>query len=224
MSRAFDIVFSLVALACALPALVLVPLGILISDPGPVFYRADRVGKDARVFQMLKFRSMRVSDHGSVITSANDRRVFTFGKIIRTLKLDEIPQLFNVLRGDMAIVGPRPEDPSIVAQHYTDWMRETLHVAPGLTSLGSVFYYARGEALIDEADPEATYVHRLLPLKLAVDRAHMGQRSVGNDLRVIALTGKAVVAKALGRPIGLAGIDFAAASRWASFAQISDLG
>ncbi len=223
MERAFDIVFSLIVLTLALPALVLVPLGILISDPGPVFYRAARVGRGGQVFDMLKFRSMRVSSRGPLITAAHDRRVFAFGKVIRALKLDEIPQLFNVLRGDMAIIGPRPEDPSIVAAHYTDWMHETLQVTPGLTSFGSVFYYARGEALIDEADPEGTYVRRLLPLKLAVDRAHLGQRTLLNDFRVIALTARAVLSKVLGRPMRLAQIDFATAGQWASFAQVSDL-
>jgi lipopolysaccharide/colanic/teichoic acid biosynthesis glycosyltransferase len=148
------------------------------------------VGKDGTLFTMYKLRSMH-RDPGlpaSRITGQADPRVFRFGRWLRQAKLDELPQLVNVLRGDMAIVGPRPEDPAIVARHYTTLERETLRVRPGLASPGSLFHFTHGERWLGNADPEREYVDRLMPVKLALDVVYVRRASFGYDLRVIGRT------------------------------------
>ncbi len=153
------------------PLLAVIAIGILISDPGPVFYIAERVGAGGVRFRMYKFRTMRIAaGHGSRITGARDPRVFALGRWLRRLKLDELPQLLNIVRGDMAFVGPRPEDPWFVDRYYTDADRETLEVPPGLTSPGTLYYLTHAERLLDSTDAEASYVSGPLKAKLALDR------------------------------------------------------
>src|SRR6185437_15550370 len=134
--RLFDVVGAALALIVTAPLLGLAAIGIKLTDPqGPVLYRARRVGYLGREFTMLKLRTMKAGDGGR-ITGLHDDRVTAIGKILRKTKIDELPQLFNVLRGDMAIVGPRPEDPMIVRRHYESPDLETLGVRPGLASPG----------------------------------------------------------------------------------------
>jgi lipopolysaccharide/colanic/teichoic acid biosynthesis glycosyltransferase len=164
--RLFDVCCAAVALVFTAPLIALAAIGIKLTDPGPVFFRARRVGYLGRQFTMLKLRTMKVGGgcerSGPVITGLNDDRVSSIGKILRRTKIDELPQLFNVLRGDMAIVGPRPEDPTIVRQHYSSADLETLGVRPGLASPGSIYQYTSGDHLLTGADPEAHYVDKLL--------------------------------------------------------------
>lgn len=188
MKRLFDIFFSSFFLLIALPFFVFAIVGILLTSPGPIFYKAQRVGKGRKSFSMLKFRSMRVSNYGPVITSGNDDRIFRFGAFLRKTKIDEFPQFLNVLRGDMSIVGPRPEDPKIVADGYTPWMMKTLDVKPGITSSGALFYYAYSEDLLDENDPEKSYIETLLPRKLATELGYIKRASFLNDIGIILLT------------------------------------
>lgn len=214
MKRAFDIGFAALVLVLTLPLWLIVIVGIRIASPGPVFYRATRAGRHGTRFAMLKFRSMHEGRTGAAITAHRDPRVFGFGALIRRLKLDELPQLLNVLRGEMSIVGPRPEDPAIVAAHYSDWMMETLRVRPGMTGPGSVFYYSGGEALVDPDDPEGSYAARLLPPKLAIERAYMDRATLASDLIEIARTAAAVIGVVLGRPVAPDPRDLARAAEW----------
>ncbi len=211
MKRSVDIMAAVVALFLTAPLLLIGIIGIKVTSPGPMLYRAKRVGKGGTLFEMLKLRSMHVTDGGPVITSRGDSRIFAWGRFLRASKIDELPQLFNVLRGDMSVVGPRPEDPAIVHAAYEPWMMETLDVRPGLTSPGSVYYYMNSEDLIDDADPEGSYIRDLLPMKLAVERVYIDRATVLSDIQVIFQTAWAVVAVATSLPGPAASADIPAA-------------
>ena len=173
--RLFDFITSLITLIVGAPILAAAAIGIRLSSPGPVLYRAQRVGRGASQFVMYKFRTMHIRS-GPVITAMRDSRIFAFGSLLRRLKIDELPQFFNVLRGDMSIVGPRPEDPMIVSKSYSREDHETLSVLPGLLSPGSIYYYTHGEQLVGNGDdPTTTYLEVALPIKLALDRVYVQQ-------------------------------------------------
>ena len=197
--RSLDIVLSAAALIVLLPVLLAAAVAVRLSSEGPVFYRAKRVGVGGRPFTMLKFRTMHVNHGGHVITAQNDPRVFPVGAVLRKTKIDELPQLLNVLVGQMSIVGPRPEDPKIVDEHYTDLQRETLNVRPGLSSPGSLYYYAHGEQLLNTDDPERAYVERLLSVKLALDLVYVREASLAYDVNVILRTIVVLVQIVLGK-------------------------
>jgi lipopolysaccharide/colanic/teichoic acid biosynthesis glycosyltransferase len=183
--RKTEAVLAAVALLLTAPVLVVIAMGILISDPGPVFYLAERVGVRGARFRMFKFRTMRIAAGPVIrIALARDPRVFPFGRLLRRLKLDELPQLLNIIRGEMAFVGPRPEDPWFVDRYYTGADRETLEVPPGLTSPGTIYYFMQAETSIDSTDTEASYVSGPLKLKLALDRAYVHKASAFYDLRL----------------------------------------
>jgi lipopolysaccharide/colanic/teichoic acid biosynthesis glycosyltransferase len=193
--RTLDLVLSAVALVAAVPLLAVAAVAIRLSSPGPVFYRATRVGRGGRPFTMYKLRTMHVNQTAaggriatSAITAKDDPRVFPVGSLLRQTKIDELPQLFNVLRGDMSLVGPRPEDPRFVAQNYTPADMATLDVRPGLTSPGSVWYYTSAEDGLTSDDPERHYVERVLPLKLALDLVYVREVSWRYDLALIGRT------------------------------------
>lgn len=189
VKRLFDVFASLFAILLLSPVLLLAYFSVRLASSGPAIYRAQRVGRGGKDFVMHKFRTMHVrASTGSVITSANDSRIFLVGRILRAMKIDELPQLFDVLTGKMSIVGPRPEDPKIVEQYYTPLARETLSVAPGLSSPGSVHYYMNSELHVDDSDPERFYVARLLPIKLAMDLVYMRRASLWYDMTVIVKT------------------------------------
>jgi lipopolysaccharide/colanic/teichoic acid biosynthesis glycosyltransferase len=201
IKRLLDVVLSTAALIVLGPIIMLAAVGIWLWDRGPVFYRARLTGREGRPFTMYKLRTMRV-DHGqfkSVITAADDPRVFPYGAWLRRAKVDELPQLLNVLRGDMSIVGPRPEHPTIVDRHYRPEHRELLRVRPGLTSPGTLYDYAHGDAIIGSADPERSYVERLLPLRLALDQVYVRRASLGYDVALVARTLGLIAATVWGR-------------------------
>src|SRR5256885_934528 len=209
VKRLFDICCATIALVLTSPVLAIAAIGIKLSDPGPVFYRARRVGFLGREFTMLKLRTMRTADGersrgsggsgGPVITALHDGRVSAIGRFLRRTKIDELPQLYNVLRGDMAIVGPRPEDPDIVRQHYSSEDLETLGVRPGLASPGSIYQYQSGDTMLTSDDPEGRYVDTLLKTKLALDRVYMRRATLRNDLSIIGRTLWTIGAVAAGR-------------------------
>jgi lipopolysaccharide/colanic/teichoic acid biosynthesis glycosyltransferase len=205
VKRLFDVVCAGVALVLTAPLLGLAAIGIKLTDPGPVFYRARRVGYLGRQFTMYKLRTMRhgkgnaSGGGGARITAHGDARVSTVGRLLRRTKIDELPQLFNVLRGDMAIVGPRPEDPAIVRQHYSSKDLETLGVRPGLASPGSIYQYVEGDKLLTDLDPEAGYVAKLLKTKLALDRVYIRRPSMRSDFAIIGRTLWAIGAMAAGK-------------------------
>jgi lipopolysaccharide/colanic/teichoic acid biosynthesis glycosyltransferase len=190
-----------VALVLTAPLIGIAAIGIKLTDPGPVFFRARRVGHLGREFTMFKLRTMRSEESGDgpLITGLHDDRVSRIGKLLRRTKIDELPQLYNVLRGDMAIVGPRPEDPTIVREHYSSGDLETLGVRPGLASPGSIYQYTSGEKLLTGDDPEGRYVDKLLKTKLAIDRVYIRHASLRHDVAVIGRTLWTIGAVAAGR-------------------------
>lgn len=214
--RVFDGAVAVGALLLTLPVLVIAAIGIKVTSPGPVFYKANRIGKGGKTFSMLKFRTMHVnSDQASAITAPSDNRIFGLGLWLRRLKIDELPQFWNILTGDMSLVGPRPEDPKIVQRDYKDWMNETLMVAPGVTGPGSVYGYIYGNDLLDDQDPEGSYARNLLPPKLALERAYMDRAGLLSDLGYILLTAWAIIAHTLGRDVRLPQADIDGAHHWA---------
>ena len=202
--RLFELALTALALVASIPILIVAALGIRLSSRGPVLYRAIRAGRRGRLFVMYKLRTMETRPGGaliadSVITAARDPRIFPFGALLRRVKVDELPQLFNILRGDMAVVGPRPEDPKVVAQHYTPEQWETLDVPPGLTSPGALYSTTHGETWLSEREAERDYFEHLMPLKLALDRVYVRHASLRYDLGVIGRTLLVVVGRAFGR-------------------------
>lgn len=198
--RVLDVIFAGVALVAVTPVLAVAAVGIRLAGPGPILYRAQRVGLNNRVFTMYKLRTMRMEQaNASAITAKDDPRVFPFGGLLRRTKIDELPQLYNILRGDMTIVGPRPEDPRMVERFYAPRHYETLRVLPGLTSPGSLYAYTHGEAQLDASDSEGCYAERLLPLKLAMDIVYVRRASLSYDLALIVRTAWMLGTALLGR-------------------------
>lgn len=188
LKRGFDIVASAMGLFLLSPLLVIIAAIIRLTSPGPILYRARRVGRYGREFTLYKFRSM-VADadkHGPGITAADDPRITLIGKLLRRTKLDELPQLFNVLRGDMSLVGPRPEDPRYVAL-YTPEQRNVLDVRPGITSLASLRYRDE-EALLTDKDWEQQYIEQVLPTKLAIELEYTENATLWRDIVIILQT------------------------------------
>jgi lipopolysaccharide/colanic/teichoic acid biosynthesis glycosyltransferase len=199
--RLFDIVSAILGLCVAAPILLLAAIAIRLTSPGPVLYRARRAGLGGRPFCMLKLRTMHV-DHAGVrsrITGINDPRIFPVGRILRHLKIDELPQLINVLRGEMSIVGPRPEDPELVEQYYGPEHRETLTVRPGLSSPGSLYHDTHGAPFLTGDDPETRYLERLLQIKLALDLVYVRRASLRYDCAIILRTMATITGRMLGR-------------------------
>ena len=186
--RLFNIVAAGAGLLLLSPLLLVVALWVKFDSPGPVFYRALRVGRGETPFRLFKFRSMVVDAdrRGPGITTAGDARVTRSGRWLRRTKVDELPQLLNVLRGEMSLVGPRPEDPRYVAL-YTPEQRQILAYRPGVTSAASLAY-RHEESLLTGPDWETVYLQEVMPAKLAVDLAYMAQRSLYTDLQLILRT------------------------------------
>jgi lipopolysaccharide/colanic/teichoic acid biosynthesis glycosyltransferase len=183
---------DLVALAfltpLVLPAALLIAMAILLDSPGPVVYRAARIGMGGRSFAMLKFRTMKVHSAGRALAGTGDLRITPIGRFLRATRLDELPQLWNVLRGQMSFVGPRPELEEFVARHAEDY-REILAVAPGITGPTQLRYAGVEARLLGmQADPESYYCEHLLPDKVALDLAYARDRSLPRDVRFLCQT------------------------------------
>ena len=189
MTRFCDIVFSLFGLLLLSPLFLIVALWIIIDDPGPVFYRQQRVGKDGRDFGLLKFRSMRIdADKQSLITIGDrDPRVTRAGYYIRKYKIDELPQLLNVLIGDMSLVGPRPEVRKYV-DLYTEEQRKVLSVRPGITDYASIEYIDENTLLAQSKDPDKTYIEQIMPAKIALNMRFIAHPTIGEYLKILFLT------------------------------------
>jgi lipopolysaccharide/colanic/teichoic acid biosynthesis glycosyltransferase len=187
--RAFDILSATAGLVLLSPLLGLVACWIKSTSRGPVFYRQFRVGKNGRHFQILKFRSMAAngSRAGLNITVAGDARVTPAGRFLRRHKIDELPQLWNVVRGEMSLVGPRPEAPVYVAE-YEPEQRIVLSVKPGMTSPASLAYRREEQMLTGHDDPERFYRTHILPDKLARNIAYLQKITFRSDLRIISNT------------------------------------
>ena len=178
-------------LAAFLPLFAVLAAAVALDSPGPVLYRCRRVGKEGREFDMLKFRKMRADAKGLPLTVANDARFTRIGGLLARTKLDELPQLWNVVRGEMSLVGPRPEDPSIVALRREEFAT-VLTQTPGITGLCQLAY-ADESKLLDADDRMAQYLDELLPRKLAIDALYATGRTFAADLWILAWTILAVV-------------------------------
>ncbi len=189
MIRFCDIVLSCLGLLLLSPLFVVVAVWIVIDNPGPIFYRQQRVGKDGKDFGLLKFRSMRIgADKESLITiGEHDSRITRAGYYIRKYKLDELPQLWNVLVGDMSLVGPRPEVRKYVDM-YTDEQRLVLSVRPGITDYASIEYIDENRLLAQAEDPDRTYIEEIMPAKIALNMRYIEHQTLGEYLKIIFLT------------------------------------
>lgn len=188
--RLFDLLFAAWALALLAPLLLLIALWVRLDSPGPVLFRQRRVGRWGREFQILKFRTMHTDaeKRGLQITVGVDPRITRSGHFLRRYKLDELPQFINVLRGDMSVVGPRPEVPRYVALYPADVRERVLSLRPGITDRASVEYRDENAILGASADPEKAYVEQVLPAKLALCDDYVRHRSFIGDLVLIART------------------------------------
>ncbi|HZQ06091.1 MAG TPA: sugar transferase [Anaerolineae bacterium] len=191
--RVVDVASAGLGLVVLSPLLAIVGLLIKLDSPGPVLHRSVRIGKYGTPFRIYKFRTM-VADaaqRGAGITSRDDPRITRIGKILRRTKMDELPQLINVLRGEMSLVGPRPEDPRYI-QYYTPAQRAVLDVLPGITSAASLAF-RHEEQMLSGADWEQTYIDSVLPQKLDIELAYLRRRTFWSDLGIMAQTARAVL-------------------------------
>ncbi len=189
LKRVFDICFSAVLLVLLCPLLLVFALAVALTSPGGAFFRQVRVGRGGLEFKLLKFRSMRPGSEakGQLTIGGRDPRITGVGYFLRKTKLDELPQLWNVLKGDMSVVGPRPEVPKYVAL-YTAEQRAVLSVRPGITGMASLHYIDENELLARAADPEQAYINEVMPAKLALDLRYVRERSLLLDLHIILAT------------------------------------
>jgi lipopolysaccharide/colanic/teichoic acid biosynthesis glycosyltransferase len=194
MTRLFDIIFSALGLVILSPLLLIIWLLIVLESRGGGFYTQERIGKDGVPFRLYKFRSMRPdSDKGSLITiGGHDSRITKTGFFIRKYKLDELPQLWNVLKGDMSLVGPRPEVRKYV-DLYTPEQRVVLRVRPGITDYASIEYADENEILGKADDPERTYIEQIMPEKIRYNLKYINHPTVGEYFKIIFLTFKKII-------------------------------
>jgi len=192
--RAFDVLVASTSLLVLSPLLLLAGLAIKLESRGPVLFRQERVGLHGKPFYIYKLRSMVAEQHGKgpQITDANDLRITRVGRLLRAIKLDEMPQLLNVLRGEMSLVGPRPEVPCYVA-HYSDEQRQVLNVRPGMADPATIYFRHEETLLAGVKDRERYYVERILPRKLMLNRHYIERMSLGYDLKLIMLEACAIV-------------------------------
>lgn len=182
--RAFDIVCAALGLLVLSPVLLMCALLVGLTSPGGVLFRQERMGRDGVPFTIYKFRSMRKDNAGLKISTSSDSRITPVGRVLRKTKLDELPQLWNVLKGDMSFVGPRPE----VREYtdlYTDEQRQVLLVRPGITGLASIRYRNENDLLSASTDPNRTYIEEVMPAKLALDLEYIPRACVSYDVRLI---------------------------------------
>jgi lipopolysaccharide/colanic/teichoic acid biosynthesis glycosyltransferase len=177
---------GLALLGCS-PVLGVAALAIVLESGLPVFFRQDRVGRHGKIFRLIKLRSMHNAHEGMLITAAGDRRVTRVGAVIRKYKIDELPQLWNVLAGDMHFIGPRPELPPLVNTGDPLW-RAVLSGRPGITDLATLVYRNEEELLAQCEDPELAYRYRILPRKLTLSVQYRRTRNLWSDLKLLALT------------------------------------
>jgi lipopolysaccharide/colanic/teichoic acid biosynthesis glycosyltransferase len=185
VKRAFDLVFATLALVVTAPLLAVAALAIKLGSPGPVLYSARRAGLHGRPFGVLKLRTMRVGSDASAqfVTAEDDERVTPVGRVLRRFKLDELPQFWHVLRGDMSLVGPRPETVDFVG-HHREAYHEILGVRPGVFGFSQIAFVAEGQ-ILDEDDPLSHYIADILPQKVKLDLMYARHRTLAVDMRIM---------------------------------------
>ena len=196
LKRCFDLLFAVCFLVVFSPVYIISWLIVKIVSPGPAIYKAERVGKGGKLFKCYKFRSMRV-DSGKVrlTTLENDDRIFPFGKFIRKAKIDEMPQVVNILKGEMSVVGPRPEDKENADKVYVGEFVHILDVKPGLTSTASLYDYTHGERFEDEE----SYEKEFMPKKLKLELYYVNHRSFWYDIQLVLRTAWLIILKTGGK-------------------------
>ena len=193
LKRIFDTILSLFGLIILLPFMLIIAIFIKLDSKGPVFFKQVRVTKNGREFKIFKYRTMRVgSDKYSQITVGKDNRITKVGAFLRKYKLDEIPQLINVLLGDMSLVGPRPEVPKYVAL-YTKEQKEILKVRAGITDYASIEFSDENDLLASEEDPEKAYIEKIMPKKIELNKKYLSEISILTDIKIILLTIKKIL-------------------------------
>jgi lipopolysaccharide/colanic/teichoic acid biosynthesis glycosyltransferase len=191
MKRGIDVAFSSTVLAVTAPLIALVALLIVADSRGPVFYRASRVGRGGRELRMLKFRKMHHDASGAPLTMAEDARFTRIGGLLARTKLDELPQLWHVLRGEMSLIGPRPEDPRFVAERRAEY-EHILTMRPGITGLSQIAFAEESE-ILDPVDPMAHYRSRIFPQKILLDRLYAARPTLWMDFTILFWTAAAVL-------------------------------
>ncbi|WP_343634404.1 sugar transferase [Fluviicola sp.] len=186
MKRLFDILVSFIVLMIFLPFGILISIAIICESRGGVFYRQQRVGKNGVPFRLWKFRTMRVNADklGKLTVGMRDPRITRVGYFIRKSKLDEFPQFINVLSGEMSIVGPRPEVQEYV-DLYTPEQREVLSVKPGITDYASLEYFKENELLGKSENPRETYIHEIMPAKIALNKKYIANPTLSQDIKIM---------------------------------------
>jgi lipopolysaccharide/colanic/teichoic acid biosynthesis glycosyltransferase len=200
VKRAFDMCASALALAVLLPLFIVVAVAVKVDSKGPVFYRQTRVGRGGLPFSIWKFRTMtRDADRiAANVSPVDDPRITRVGRVLRAWFIDELPQLINVLRGDMSLVGPRPETPEYVALYSAD-ERRVLALKPGMAGPSTLAFMDEAELLSDTEDPESLYVHRILHERVHIDLQYVEDRSLRYDVQLLARQAMAIVRKHRGR-------------------------
>ncbi|MDC4250803.1 sugar transferase [Clostridium perfringens] len=193
--RTFDLFFSLIGIIITIPILILVSIMIKLTSKGPIIFKQERVGKNKKIFYIYKFRTMTDCDDKASdrqVTVINDQRITRIGRILRKYKIDELPQLYNVLKGDMSFVGPRPEVKKYV-KFYEEEYDEILKIKPGITDLASIEYIDENTIISKYSDPEKVYIEEVLPKKLMLNKRYIEEMSIKNDILLILKTIKKII-------------------------------
>ncbi len=187
MKRLFDFIFSFLGFLILLPFFIIISLIIKLTSKGPVFFQGKRIGKNGKPFSMLKFRTMvpDAEELGGPSTAADDLRLTKFGKFLKKYQLDELPQLINVIKGEMSLVGSRPEVPFYVNMMTEEEKKIILSIKPGMTDLASLWNFHEGEILKGSRDPEKTYIEKIRPEKIRLQIKYVKTRSFVLDLKII---------------------------------------
>ncbi|MFM7233124.1 MAG: sugar transferase [Flavobacteriales bacterium] len=190
IKRLFDIVFASCMLVLLLPLMITLSLWVLLDSKGGVFFGQERVGLHRKSFKLWKFRTMHPQSEqlGQLTVGSSDRRITRAGYFLRKYKVDELPQLWNVLLGEMSVVGPRPEVPRYVAMYSSEQL-QVLSVCPGITDYASLKYFSENDLLAASQNPEETYINEIMPAKLLLNLQYVRKHSLLGDLKIIVLTG-----------------------------------
>lgn len=190
--RLFDLILAVImTLILSLP-MIICCIAVAIGNDGPIFFLQERVGKDGKIFKIIKFRTMTANNNGSEITVNNDNRITKAGAFLRKFRLDELPQLFNVIAGDMSFVGPRPEVAHFVEFYTEDWLA-TLLIKPGITCESSIYFADEAEILDQSDNAEACYINTILPKKCELNIDYIKNISILNDIKIMLKTVKRVL-------------------------------
>lgn len=188
MKRLFDLVLSICGILFLLPFFIIISVLIKLDSPGDIIFKQIRVTKDGKEFKIFKFRTMRPdTEKQGQITIGADNRITSIGNFLRKTKLDELPQLFNIVIGDMSFVGPRPEVPKYVRM-YTEDQKEILNVRAGITDYASIYFSNESEILGEQKNPETFYIEKIMPYKIELNKKYIEESGIITDIKIIFLT------------------------------------